>query len=81
MIGNIESTQPIYNTDYSETKFYIPLLFWFSRNPGTALPLIALQYHEVKINLELNSLSNVLLEQRTDTSTDGQSLLQIQQLT
>ena len=69
MIGNITSTQPIYNTDYSETKFYIPLLFWFSRNPGTALPLIALQYHEVKINLELNSLSNVLLEQRTDTST------------
>jgi hypothetical protein len=30
---------------------YIPLHFFFSRNPGTALPLIALQYHEVKINL------------------------------
>jgi hypothetical protein len=27
----------------------IPLLFWFCRNPGLALPLIALQYHEVKI--------------------------------
>lgn len=31
---------------------YIPLQFWFCRNPGLALPLIALQYHEVKINLE-----------------------------
>jgi len=30
---------------------YIPLLFFFGRNPGTALPLIALQYHEVKINV------------------------------
>ena len=30
---------------------YIPLRFWFNRNPGLALPLIALQYHEVKINL------------------------------
>ena len=27
----------------------IPLLFWFCRNPGLALPLIALQYHEVKL--------------------------------
>jgi hypothetical protein len=38
------------------TKFdaYVPLRFWFCRNPGLALPLIALQYHEVKVNLELN---------------------------
>ena len=27
----------------------IPLKFWFCRNPGLALPLIALQYHEVKL--------------------------------
>merc|ERR1711998_411200 len=30
---------------------YLPLRFWFNRNPGLALPLIALQYHEVKVNL------------------------------
>jgi hypothetical protein len=30
---------------------YIPLEFWFCRNVGLALPLIALQYHEVKINI------------------------------
>jgi hypothetical protein len=30
---------------------YIPLTFFFTKNPGTALPLIALQYHEVKINV------------------------------
>ena len=28
---------------------FMPLRFWFNRNPGLALPLIALQYHEVKI--------------------------------
>jgi len=27
----------------------LPLNFWFCRNPGLALPLIALQYHEVKL--------------------------------
>jgi hypothetical protein len=30
-------------------KVHIPLQFWFCRNPGLALPLIALQYHEVKL--------------------------------
>tara|TARA_B100001094_G_C18114711_1_gene763241 strand:- start:312 stop:1481 length:1170 start_codon:yes stop_codon:yes gene_type:complete len=30
------------------TKAFVPLQFWFCRNPGLALPLIALQYHEVK---------------------------------
>jgi hypothetical protein len=43
-----------------ETTLYIPLQFWFCRNPGLALPLIALQYHEVKINLELRPSDEVL---------------------
>ena len=33
------------------TRAFIPLQFWFCRNPGLALPLIALQYHEVKVVL------------------------------
>jgi hypothetical protein len=37
---------------------YIPLQFWWNNNPGLALPLIAMQYHEVKINLELNDAKN-----------------------
>ena len=41
------------------TTVYIPLNFWFCRNPGLALPLIALQYHEVKINITLSN-SDVL---------------------
>jgi hypothetical protein len=36
------------------TTLYIPLQFWFCRNPGVAIPLIALQYHEVRINVEFN---------------------------
>ena len=30
---------------------YIPFGFWFNRNPGLALPLIALQYHDVHFNV------------------------------
>ena len=35
-------------------KLYVPLQFWFNTNPGLALPLIALQYHEVKLNVMFN---------------------------
>jgi hypothetical protein len=38
-------------------KAMVPLQFWFCRNPGLALPLIALQYHEVKCAVTLGSLS------------------------
>jgi len=45
-----------------EYTLYIPLQFWFCRNPGLALPLIALQYHEVKINLEFEALNNLCFD-------------------
>ena len=50
--GNTGSTK---NTN----MLYIPFQFWFCRNPGLALPLIALQYHEVKLVVELATHTNV----------------------
>ena len=43
-----------------ETTLYIPLQFWFCKNPGLALPLIALQYHEVRINIDLRPIDECL---------------------
>ena len=40
---------------------YLPLVFFFNRNPGLFLPLIALQYHEVRIDFDLmNTFSTYL---------------------
>ena len=47
-------------TGHQSKVLYIPLQFWFCRNPGLALPLIALQYHEVKINIEFAAKSDVI---------------------
>jgi len=62
MIGNVPAlTLPTTATVASQTPemdLYIPLEFWFCRNPGLALPLIALQYHEVKINIEFRGASD-----------------------
>lgn len=40
----------------NDLQMYIPLQFWFCRNPGLALPLIALQYSDIKLNITLRKL-------------------------
>jgi len=64
-----------------ETTLYVPLQFWFCRNPGLALPLIALQYHEVRINLELRPSDECLwavkeLGNKDEQITAGNSVKQ-----
>lgn len=54
-----------------ETTLYIPLQFWFSKNPGLSLPLIALQYHEVKINLDIRPLGECLWAVSSLSATSG----------
>ena len=54
-----------------ETTLYIPLLFWFCKNPGLALPLIALQYHEVKINLDIRPIGECLWAVKNLTESTG----------
>lgn len=39
---------------------YIPLQFWFCRNTGLSLPLIALQYHEVRLYVEFEEISKLV---------------------
>jgi hypothetical protein len=59
----------------SERKLYIPLQFWFCRNVGLSLPLIALQYHEVKVNLTFNSYANLAGTATLTAAADGLTAL------
>jgi hypothetical protein len=43
-------------------KVFVPLQFWFCRNVGLALPLIALQYHEVKVNITFNDVVDLTVQ-------------------
>jgi|LakMenE18May11ns_1017448.scaffolds.fasta_scaffold9785655_1 hypothetical protein len=47
---------------------YVPLEFWFCRNVGLALPLIALQYHEVKININFETQDKCELDTKAIAS-------------
>tara|TARA_B110000967_G_C18881293_1_gene561226 strand:+ start:31 stop:1479 length:1449 start_codon:yes stop_codon:yes gene_type:complete len=57
--ANIDTTQNNTVTGKSSTTVYIPLQFWFCRNIGLALPLIALQYHDVVLKIKFNPFSKV----------------------
>ena len=48
-LGNINT---LGTTAEASNKVYLPLLFFFNRNPGLYLPLIALQYHEVRLDID-----------------------------
>jgi len=60
---------------------YIPLQFWFCRNPGLALPLIALQYHEVRFNVTLAPATDLVSKgQYSSVSAAAAALPQLSEM-
>jgi hypothetical protein len=58
-------------------KFWIPLYFWFCRNPGLALPLIALQYHEVKVKITFETIARLAIAHDDDAEADFAGGIQV----
>ena len=52
MVGDVPELTTINSTDKPSYTLYVPLQFWFNRNNGLALPLIALQYHDVRVTID-----------------------------
>jgi len=75
MVGNVPRlVQPSTSTK-PELELYIPLQFFFCRNPGLALPLIALQYHEVKLIVVFRDLASCYWsESGTESSLNDSQL-------
>jgi len=52
---------------YGPVNLYIPLRFWFCKNPGLYLPLLALQYHPVRLNVTLRPLNRMFIIDNPNT--------------
>lgn len=81
MIGKVDGYIP--PTIFGPTKLYIPLQFWFCKNPGLYLPLLALQYHPVRININLRPLqqlfySSELVANCDNTTVNPAKIIQMQ---
>ena len=65
------------NTKNDNTRYYIPLRFWFNRNPGLAIPLISLQYHDVKLIVKFRKPEEIVISDKNVTNlydTEGNPL-------
>ena len=51
--GNTNNCPPL--------RLFIPLKFWFNLNVGSALPLVALQYHEVEFDVVFRKLDELIV--------------------
>ena len=60
MVGGDRYNHSIYLGAKQSYYVNVPIEFWFCRNVGLALPLIALQYHEVKLNIEFEERTNLV---------------------
>ena len=77
MVGNVPKMTQIHHqgTSVSSTavteayNLYVPLQFWFCRNPGLALPIIALQYSDINVNVEFRELDECIWANTYDTGT------------
>jgi YHS domain-containing protein len=60
-INSVQPSAPYDATVSPGSRLYIPLLFWFCRNPGLAIPIIALQYHEIKVKITFEKFENLVV--------------------
>jgi hypothetical protein len=61
MIGKRFSRAQLIEDAKLPRRYYTPLQFWFNRNAGLALPLIALQYHEVRLQFHLRRMEDLFV--------------------
>jgi hypothetical protein len=75
MIG--KSMNPINLNNNKELLLYVPLQFWFCKNIGLSLPLIALQDHEVRINLSLRNYNELIISSNGSKIIDSPNKQQL----
>ena len=84
LVGNNPALTQLYvgPATVPSTTLHVPLQFFFNRNIGQALPLIALQYHECKITIYFRDVRECCYKKGTGgtpypslTSTDGDAQL------
>jgi hypothetical protein len=73
MIGKVDDYMEPNN--FGPLKLYIPLRFWFCKNPGQYLPLLALQYHPIRINIKLRALQDMFFTTQLQTNCNTLSVV------
>lgn len=76
MVGNYNSSSSLEANATSQLRVQVPLFFWFNRDYAMALPLIALQYHEVVLKIQLRDFASCYRNNTISTALAGYHILQ-----
>ena len=59
-IGNTPDlyTYQLLDNNFKSKTLYVPLFFWFCNNSGSSLPLLCLEYNNVRFNIQFNSFES-----------------------
>lgn len=73
LILNRNSSKPTTSNNgiNERLQLYVPLKFWFCRNMGLALPIMALQYHDVEFKLKTRSMAGLVAASGTLAGFDN----------
>jgi len=77
MIGHIPSLNEFNNKEKGNTKIIIPLNFWFNKDTGLSLPLVALQYSNIVIGAKINEIKNIISFQNFEKMFDEITILKV----
>jgi len=77
MIGYIPSLNEFNSKEKGNTKIIIPLNFWFNKDTGSSLPLVALQYSNIVIGARINEIKNIISFQNFEKMFDEITILKV----
>jgi hypothetical protein len=76
MVGNYNSGSSLIINAQDQLRLHVPMFFWFNKDYGMALPLIALQYHEVSLKIYFRSLNECIRNDTVSTPLTNISFLE-----
>jgi hypothetical protein len=74
MVGNYNAKSSLEANATSPLRLYIPMCFWFNRDYSLALPLIALQYHDIVLKVQLRDFNSCYRNNTNTTLLSGYQL-------
>lgn len=75
MIGDVSILTKLNDISKPQYTLFIPLKFWFNRHVGLALPLIAIQYHEIFMNFEFTEREKLVVRNNNFTNINSLNIL------
>ena len=76
MVGNYNSVGGLRTNAQSQLRVQVPMCFWFNRDYSFALPLIALQYHDVVLKITLRDFNNCYQNDTNTTLLTGVNIVE-----